>query len=161
MTGCCYRSGRVYRCPHPVRHWWIQIGVCLLTSGSEAFNSPGVHAGEDKWGESYPQSGPNEKSVGDAHILSAKQNKTILPKALLNANWIVMQCLRHLVVSSFGQWFVSICHTILTFGSRSRNGSMCHWNLISQTPVLYSSHLSKPRSSLHLRLIPLLRGVSL
>lgn len=27
MTGCCYRSGRVYRCPRPVRRWRIQIGT--------------------------------------------------------------------------------------------------------------------------------------
>lgn len=50
----------------------------LLASGLEPFNSPGVHSGEDKWGESYPQSGPNEKSAGDAHTLSGKieQNKS-------------------------------------------------------------------------------------
>lgn len=27
MTGCCYRSGHVYRCPRPVRRWRIQIGT--------------------------------------------------------------------------------------------------------------------------------------
>lgn len=50
----------------------------MHASGLEAFNSPGVHSREDKWGESYPQSGPNEKSAGDAHILSGKieQNKS-------------------------------------------------------------------------------------
>lgn len=46
--------------------------VCLLFFLFEACSTPGVHDGEDKWGESYPQSGPNEKSVGDAHILSEK-----------------------------------------------------------------------------------------
>lgn len=46
--------------------------VRLLFSLSEACNSPGVHTGEDKWGESYPQSSPNEKSVANARILSAK-----------------------------------------------------------------------------------------
>lgn len=52
-------------------------GESLHAAGLEAFNSPGVHGGEDKWGESYPQSGPNEKSAGDAHILSGniEQNK--------------------------------------------------------------------------------------
>lgn len=98
--------------------------ACLFFSRFGALKSLGVRIGKDKWGECYPQSGPNERSEGDAHILSAKGNKTIPPKACLNANWTVVQSRRHLFVSSFGQWFISIRHRIHTFGMLSMSCSM-------------------------------------
>lgn len=140
QTECCYRSSFVY-----TRLWCTQrqLGTrgeplithhtkfnthnstaCLFSSRFGALKSPGVCIGEDKWGERYPQSGPNERSEGDAHILSPKRNKTIPTKACLNANWTVMQSRRHLFVSSFGQWFISIRHRIHFFGMLSMNRSM-------------------------------------
>lgn len=113
--------------------------ACLFSSRSGALKSLGVRIGEDKWCESYPQSGPNERSEGDAHILSAKRNKTIPPKACLNANWTVMQSRRHLFVSSFGQWFISIRHRIHTFGMRSMNRLMpLKINFINPLSVQYA-----------------------